>query len=125
MRSVPVSDSQSVETRCPVETTLGLIGGKYKALILWHLMEGSLRFGELQRRVPNATAKMLTQQLRELERDGLLTRTVHPVVPPRVDYQLSERGLSFRPILQAIYRWGSGYLAEEGMAAGCNMQPLE
>lgn len=74
---------------CPVEATLELIGGKYKALILFHLIEGKLRFSELQRNIPKATPKMLTQQLRELERDNLLLRTVYPVIPPKVEYQLT------------------------------------
>lgn len=69
---------------CPVETTLKLIGGKYKTLIVWNLFDKTLRFSELQRAVPRATAKMLTQQLRELERDGLIVRHVYPVVPPKV-----------------------------------------
>lgn len=68
---------------CPVEATLELIGGKYKALILFHLVEGALRFSELHRLIPQATPKMLTQQLRELETDGLLSRTVYPVIPPK------------------------------------------
>lgn len=106
---------------CPVDTTLKLIGGKYKALILWHLIDGSLRFGELRRRVSQATAKMLTQQLRELEQDGLITRTVYPVVPPHVEYALSPVGHSIQPILYAIYTWGTGYLHDLGLEASCNM----
>lgn len=106
---------------CPVDTTLKLIGGKYKALILWHLIDGSLRFGELRRRVSQATAKMLTQQLRELEQDGLITRTVYPVVPPHVEYALSPVGHSIQPILHAIYTWGTGYLNDLGLEASCNM----
>lgn len=74
---------------CPVEATVDLIGGKYKALILWHLIDTTLRFNELSKRMPQATAKMLTQQLRELEADKLIIRTVYPVVPPKVEYSLS------------------------------------
>lgn len=96
---------------CPVEATLKLIGGKYKALILWHLIDGALRFSELSRRIPQATPKMLTQQLRELESDGLLTRTVYPVVPPRVEYELSAFGQTMLPVLDAMCGWGAGYLA--------------
>ena len=84
---------------CPVDATLEMIGGKYKALILWHLLEGTRRFGELRKLIPQATPKMLTQQLRELEESGLLTRTVYPVVPPKVEYALTELGRSIRPIL--------------------------
>lgn len=106
---------------CPVAATLHLIGGKYKALLLWHLSGKVLRFGELRRLVPEATAKMLTQQLRELEQDGLLTRRVYAVVPPRVEYSLTEKGNSLFPILQAMYNWGSTQLREQGITPECSM----
>ena len=109
---------------CPVETTLKLIGGKYKTLIVWNLFDKTLRFSELQRAVPRATAKMLTQQLRELERDGLIVRHVYPVVPPKVEYRLTERGQSLRPILQAIFTGGMRYLNDKGLKANCGMQDL-
>ena len=79
---------------CPVSATIGLIGGKYKSLILWHLTDKTIRFSELKKLVPDATPKMFTQQLRELERDGLLQRTVYPVVPPKVEYSLTSKGRS-------------------------------
>jgi len=94
---------------CPVEATLDLIGGKYKALILWHLSEGTLRFSELQKRI-TATAKMLTQQLRELENDQLVHRQVYPVIPPKVEYSLTDLGKSLMPILVAMRDWGADYL---------------
>lgn len=106
---------------CPVSAAIRLIGGKYKALILWHLMDSTIRFSELRRLVPDATPKMLTQQLRELERDGLLVRTVYPVVPPKVEYSLTDKGRSLRPILEAMYEWGTGLLAEEGLEPNCSM----
>lgn len=106
---------------CPVAATLHLIGGKYKALLLWHLWGKVLRFNELRKLVPEATAKMLTQQLRELERDGLVIRTVYPVVPPKVEYTLSARGESLFPILQAMYDWGSKVLLSEGITPECSM----
>ena len=87
---------------CPVEATLDLIGGKYKALILWHLSEGTLRFSELRKAIKNATPKMLTQQLRELESQALIHREVYPVVPPRVEYSLTDLGRSLIPILVAM-----------------------
>lgn len=96
---------------CPVEATLELIGGKYKALILFHLIEGTLRFSELHRNIPNATPKMLTQQLRELERDNLILRTVYPVIPPKVEYQLTDFGKSIIPVLESMCDWGSNYLS--------------
>lgn len=107
---------------CPVQTTLNLIGGKYKTLIVWNLFGRTLRFSELQRAIPYATAKMLTQQLRELERDGLLQRTVYAQVPPKVEYSLTPSGNSLEPILKSIYAWGSAYLAAKGVQANCGMR---
>lgn len=106
---------------CPVDTTLGMIGGKYKCLILWHLVDGTLRFGELRKRIPQATAKMLTQQLRELEADELILREVFPVVPPKVEYSLSPLGKSLRPVLTLMYDWGADYLTEKGVRISCSM----
>ena len=112
------------EHHCPVEATLALVGGKYKALILWKLMTGAMRFSELRRAVPGATPKMLTQQLRELESDGLVHRKIFPVIPPRVEYSLTPFGLSIRPVLESMYAWGTGYLEHRGLKASCSMQPL-
>ncbi|HBG7379407.1 helix-turn-helix transcriptional regulator [Clostridioides difficile] len=95
---------------CPIEATLALIGGKYKTLILWHLKDTILRFNELKKLIPKATSKMLTQQLRELESDGLIIRVVYPVVPPKVEYSLSDFGKSIIPILDSMCDWGSDYL---------------
>lgn len=108
---------------CPVDATLRLIGGKYKALILWHLLSGALRHGELQKLIPQATPKMLTQQLRELEADNLLRREVFPVVPPKVEYSLTAAGRSLKPILAAMYEWGAGYMADNGLEISCSMKP--
>jgi len=98
---------------CPVEATIQLIGGKYKAVILWHLMGETLRYNEIHKRMPRATDKMLTQQLRELERDGLVVRKVYPVVPPKTEYSLTEFGRSLAPILDAMCEWGQGYLEQQ------------
>lgn len=106
---------------CPVDATLGMIGGKYKALILWHLIDQTLRFGQLRKLIPQATPKMLTQQLRELEENQLITRTVYPVVPPRVDYALTELGRSIKPILNGMYAWGEAYLHSQGKTVTCSM----
>lgn len=95
---------------CPIEATLALIGGKYKTLILWHLKDTILRFNELKKLIPKATPKMLTQQLRELESNGLIIRVVYPVVPPKVEYSLSDFGKSIIPILDSMCDWGSDYL---------------
>lgn len=106
---------------CPVEATLDLIGGKYKTLILWHLAGGPQRFSQLQRLIPRATPKMLTQQLRELEEDGVIHREVFPVVPPRVEYSLTARGRSLLPILNAMRDWGTAYLHEQNLEPNCSM----
>ena len=106
---------------CPVETTLEMIGGKYKALILWHLAEKQLRFSELRRAITNATPKMLTQQLRELETNELIHREVFPVIPPKVEYSLTETGRSLLPILIAMRDWGSTYLRGQNQEPCCFM----
>lgn len=96
---------------CPVETTLTLIGDKWKVLILRDLLTGTKRFGELKRSVSNVSQKVLTAQLRDLEESGLLTRKVYAEVPPRVEYSLTELGRSLRPILDAMSDWGENYKA--------------
>ena len=107
--------------RCPVEATLELIGGKYKALILWHLSESTLRFSELQKLVSGATAKMLTQQLRELEAQQLIHREVYPVIPPKVEYSLTDAGKSLMPVLVSMRDWGADYLRSKDMETCCFM----
>ena len=98
---------------CPVETTLTLIGDKWKVLILRDLLAGTKRFGELRKSIGHVTQKVLTAQLREMEQSGLLTRKVYAEVPPRVEYTLTETGYSLKPILDAMYRWGEGYKSKE------------
>ena len=94
---------------CPVETTLTLISSKWKVLIVRDLLAGTKRFGELQRSVGNVSQKVLTAQLREMEEDGLVDRTVYPEVPPRVEYTLTELGRSLEPVLSALWNWGEVY----------------
>ena len=106
---------------CPVEATLDLIGGKYKALILWHLSDGTLRFSQLRRLIHGATPKMLTQQLRELEASSLVRREVYPVIPPKVEYSLTELGKSLMPILVAMRDWGAEYLKGQNLQTCCFM----
>jgi len=91
---------------CPVEATLELIGGKWKGLALFHLLDGPCRFNELKRSLANVTQRMLVRQLRELERDGLVTRTIYAEVPPRVDYRLTAKGESLRALILAMKDWG-------------------
>lgn len=106
---------------CPVSATLDLIGGKYKALILWHLAESKRRFSELNKLIPSATAKMLTQQLREMETQQLIHREVFPVVPPKVEYSLTDLGRSLMPVLIAMRDWGSDYLHSQNLTSNCIM----
>ncbi len=106
---------------CPVEATLDLIGGKYKSLILWNLSGGKLRFSELRSRIRKATPKMLTQQLRELENEDLIHREVFPVIPPKVEYSLTETGKSLMPILVAMRDWGANYLRSKNIEPSCFM----
>ena len=94
---------------CPVETTLTLIGNKWKVLILRDLMPGTKRFGELKKSIGNVSQKVLTAQLRDMENNGLLTRTVYAEVPPRVEYSLTDLGKSLKPILDAMQNWGEEY----------------
>ncbi len=94
---------------CPVETTLMLIGSKWKVLILRDLLPGTKRFGELKRSIGNVSQKVLTAQLRDMEEKGLVDRKVYPEVPPRVEYSLTELGRSLKPILDAMQEWGNGY----------------
>jgi len=91
---------------CSVERTLSLIEGKWKIVVLYKLLRGTLRFNELRRLIPSVTQRMLTHQLRELEADGLIVRTVYAQVPPRVEYTLSARGRSLEPVILALKEWG-------------------
>ncbi|MEE7451150.1 transcriptional regulator [Methylobacterium radiotolerans] len=91
---------------CAVEATLRLIDGKWKGVILYHLLEGTLRFNEIRRRLTSVTQRMLTNQLREMEADGLITRTIYAEVPPKVEYSLTERGRSLEPVIRALKTWG-------------------
>lgn len=99
---------------CEMEVTLDLIGGKWKALLLWHLgQQAVMRFGALSRLHPGLTQKMLTQQLRELEADGLVVRRVYAEVPPKVEYSLTPRAAELMPVLEAMIGWGRRYMAAE------------
>jgi DNA-binding HxlR family transcriptional regulator len=99
--------TRTAERDCAVEVTVAVIGGKWKPILLFHLLDGPLRYSELARRLPGASERMLTRSLRELETDGLLRRTAYAEVPTRVDYALTDRGLSLVPILQAMSHWGA------------------
>jgi len=91
---------------CPVEATLKVVGGKWKGIILYHLLSETLRFSELGRSMPEVTQRMLTKQLRELEADGLIARKVYPEVPPKVEYSMTEYGMTLEPVIKALQEWG-------------------
>ncbi len=105
------------KTGCDVEATLSVIGGRWKPILICRLLNGRKRFGEVCRLAPNATERMITLQLRELEADGVIARHVYPEVPPRVEYEVTEFGKSLAPIIKSMQKWGSAFktqrLAEE------------
>lgn len=98
---------------CPVEATLEVIGGKWKGVILYHLMTETIRFNEMRRLMPDITQRMLTKQLRELEEAQLISRTVYPEVPPRVEYSITDYGLSLAPVIESLQRWGRQHLEKQ------------
>ena len=110
------------ETNCPAEITLTVIGGRWKVLLLYHLFQGVKRFSELQRAVPAITQKMLTQQLREMERDGLVHREVYPEVPPKVEYSMTPLGMTLEPVVRAMCEWGIKY--KEGKLDQHSIEPF-
>lgn len=103
------------EYKCPLEVTMELIGGKYKGVIIGHLIDKTLRYNELQKLISHATPKMLIQQLKELEDDGIINRKPYPVVPPKTEYSLTERGKSLIPAIIELNKWGINYLKEENI----------
>lgn len=112
--------------RCGVEVTLSVVGGKWKGLVLWHLRLKTLRFSQLQRRLRSVTQKMLTQQLRELEANGLIHRQIYAEVPPRVEYSLTDEGRRIVPILELMCQWGQDYLQKtEGINLSCTEEQDE
>ena len=105
---------------CTVEVTMAVLGGKYKAIIIWHLnATGIMRYNEIQKAIPQATAKMLSQQLKELESDGIINRILYPVVPPKTEYSLTEQGKSLVPIVNAMSDWGHEYFKLLGLPDPC------
>jgi DNA-binding HxlR family transcriptional regulator len=108
---------------CPVEATLDVIGGKWKALILFWLRDRVCRFGELRRRIPDVSERMLTQQLRELEGHGIVRRRVFPVVPPKVEYSLTPYGRTLRPITELMCAWGKKHVERLQAQGALDMPP--
>ncbi|MBC8044292.1 MAG: helix-turn-helix transcriptional regulator [Rhizobacter sp.] len=105
--STNFQNHQHLET-CPVTRSINLIGGRWKTTLLWGLMQGITQYSELRRAIPNITEKMLTQQLRDLQRDGLITKEVHSDAPHKTSYHLTELGRSAKPIMLALQDWGNG-----------------
>ena len=107
---------------CPVEAAMDVIGGKYKALIVYELIGGIRRYNEIQRAVPQATPRMLSKQLKELEEDGVLNRVLYPVVPPKTEYSLTELGNTLVPIVESLCKWGEYYFRLAGLPVPCEEQ---
>ncbi|MGL5382863.1 MAG: winged helix-turn-helix transcriptional regulator [Culicoidibacterales bacterium] len=109
---------------CSLELAMDVIGGKWKLMILWYLIDGTKRFSELKRSLPGITQKMLTQQLRELEATGIVSRTVYPVVPPKVEYTLTQEGESLIPLLQDLCHFADNYAAHHAISLNrCVLPP--
>lgn len=104
--------------QCPMQTTANVIGGRWKTVILWYLMERTHRFAELLRTVQGISQKVLIQQLREMERDGIVGRKVYPEVPPKVEYSLTPLGESLRPVIVAMCKWGKEYKGKASASVG-------
>ncbi len=100
--------------KCPIETTIDVIGGKWRSLIIWHLNKEVLRFSEIQRIVPGISKKVLSEHLRDLEKNDFIERRVYPEVPPKVEYLITEKGRGLGEILDAMEKWGKNLLEKEG-----------
>lgn len=109
---------------CPTETALGIIGGKWKGMILWCLCQRTMRFGELHRTIPGITQRMLTKQLRDLEHFDIITRKVYPIVPPKVEYSLSAHGEALKPLLEQLEVWSEAYLKAQIRASNATDDSL-
>jgi len=94
------------ENKCPVEVAVDVLSGKWKVLVLWYLQDHKRRFNELQRLLPGVSQKVLSEQLKELERDGIIKRRVYPEIPPKVEYELTNKGAKVKPILNSLFTWG-------------------
>ena len=116
--STNLSNEQLININCGIAYTLSLIGGRWKPSILARLLAGKVRYSDLKRSITNVSERILILQLRELEKDGLVKRTVYPQVPPKVEYELTETGLSMRPLLYSLSEWGNQHKQDIGMEPG-------
>jgi len=106
--------------QCPFVFALDMVSGKWKALVLYYLSEETLRYGEIRKKIDGITQKMLTQTLRELEKNGLISRKVYPVVPPKVEYTITQSGAALIPIFQRLQAWGETVAKAQGIAIVCD-----
>ena len=109
---------------CPVEAAMDVIGGKYKALIVYELIDKTRRYHEIQKAIPQATPRMLSKQLKELEEDGVINRVLYPVVPPKTEYSLTELGSTLVPIVESLCKWGEYYFDLAGIPVPCEESSL-
>ncbi len=116
---------KNAEYKCPLEATMEIIGGKYKGVIIGHLINKTLRYSELQKLISHATPKMLIQQLKELEADGIINRKLYPVVPPKTEYSLTERGKKLIPAIVELNKWGIIYLKEESIPCAFDPEQID
>ncbi|OBR94351.1 MULTISPECIES: helix-turn-helix domain-containing protein [Clostridium] len=105
---------------CAVEAAMDIVGGKYKAIIIYELIDKTLRYNEIQKCIPQATPKMLSHQLKELKNDGIINRVLYPVVPPKTEYSLTELGKTFVPIVKSLCKWGEDYFQLNDVPIPCN-----
>jgi len=110
--------------QCSFEFALDMVSGKWKSLVLYYLSEETLRYSEIHRKINGITQKMLTQTLRELEKNGLVSRKVYPVVPPKVEYTITQSGAELIPIFQSLQAWGERVAKEQGVAIACSTEEL-
>lgn len=116
---------KNAEYKCPLEATMEIIGGKYKGVIIGHLINKTLRYSELQKLISHATPKMLIQQLKELEADGIINRKLYPVIPPKTEYSLTERGKKLIPAIVELNKWGINYLKEENIPCAFDPEQID
>lgn len=109
-----MENGNSIKRNCPIDLTMDLISGRWSMWVLWTLQDGPLRFGELKRRIPGITEKMLIQQLKKFKEFNIVNRTVFMQVPPKVEYTLTQKGQSLKPVMQLIRQWGEEYLDFKG-----------
>ena len=110
-----MSKTMAITDQCPIEVGLNILSGKWRFHIIWHISKGPIRFNELQRLLGTITTKTLTSQLRELEEQGIVKRTVYPVAPPKVEYTLTDLGETMRPVLKALCDWGTYYKEHQNL----------